>query len=59
MVKNPLANSEGIRDGDWIPESGRSSEEGMTAHPISMPGELKDRTAQGLQSIGSQRLAQN
>ena len=24
VVKSPLANSEDIRDGDWIPESGRS-----------------------------------
>ena len=33
MVKNPPANSEGVRDMSSIPGSGRSLEEGMTPTP--------------------------
>ena len=38
VVKNPPANAGDVRDLGSIPGLGRSLEEGMVTHPISLPG---------------------
>ena len=39
MVKNPLANTEDVRDEDLIPGSRRSLGEGHGNTPVLLPGE--------------------
>ena len=38
MMKNPPANAGDVRDLGSSPGLGRSLEEGMVTHPISLPG---------------------
>ena len=60
VIKNPSANAGGARDMGSMPESGRSPG-GGNGNPLQYPclGNLMDREASELQSMGPQRVGHN
>ena len=60
VIKNPSANAGGARDTGSMPESGRSPG-GGNGNPLQYPclGNLMDREAGELQSMGLQRVGHN
>ena len=50
VVKNPLANAGDVRDTGWIPELGRSLEEGKA---VFLPGEFHGQRSQAGYTVHS------
>ena len=56
VVENPPANAGDVRDTSSVPGSGRSQEEGTSAHSVLLPGESPRAEEPGRpQSTASQR----